>query len=86
MKKGDVVATLYKDAGTEEGKLVHLHFEMRHGWNIKDRMCNSESIFPSIAKYRATPQGSPDFKILGLTQQPEIYIANFKKLLVNNGS
>jgi len=83
VKKGDVVATLYKDAGNEEGKLVHLHFRMRHGWNVRDRKCNPESIFPSIAKYRATPQGSPDFKVLGLQDQPEIYIANFKKLLVN---
>ena len=83
VKKGDVVATLYKDAGNEKGKLVHLHFEMRHGWNIKDRKCNPESVFPLIAQYRATPQGNPDFRVSGLQEQPEIYIANFKKLLVN---
>ena len=86
VKKGDVVGTLHKDEGSEEGKLVHLHFEMRQSWYVRDRKCNPESIYPSIIRYRAEPQGSPDFKILGMNEQPEKYIANFKKLLVDNGS
>jgi len=85
VKKGDIVAALHKDEGDEEGKLVHLHFGLSHGWNVRDRECNPELIYPSIARYRATPQGSPDFRVSGLQEQPEIYIANFKKLLVGNG-
>lgn len=84
VKKGDIVATLHKDEGEEEGKLVHLHFELSHGWDVSDRKCNPELIYPSIGKYRAEPQGSPDFQILSLPKQPEIRIANFNKLLVNN--
>ena len=85
VKKGDVIANLYKDEGNEEGKLVHLHFEMRHGWNVRDRLVNPALIFPEINKYKAEPQGNPDFQILGLPEQPKKYIANFKKLLVDNG-
>src|SRR3989338_1459453 len=84
VKKGDVVATLYKDEVNVEGKLVHLHFEMRNAWNVKDRIMNPATIFPQIDTYRAVPQGNPNFRILGLEKQPEIYIANFKKLLVDN--
>ena len=85
VKKGDIVATLYKDDGNEEGKLVHLHFEMTHdGWSIKDRICNPESIYQSITKYRAEPQGNAKFRILGLEKQPEIHIAYFRKLLTQN--
>ena len=83
VKKGDVVAILYKDAGNEEGKLVHLHFEMSHGWDVKDRKVDPVSLFPQIEKYRAEPQGSKNFQISDLSEQPEISIANFKELLVD---
>lgn len=84
VKKGDVVGTLYKDEGNEKGRLVHLHFGMSHGWSVKDRKCNPELIYPSIARHRAEPQGSPDFRILGMNEQPEIYIANFNEMFVND--
>lgn len=84
VKKGEIIGTLYKDKGSEEGRLVHLHFELTHGWYVKDRKCNPELIYPSLTRYRAEPQGSTYFKILGMNKQPEIYIANFKKLLVDN--
>ncbi len=85
VKKGEVIATLYKDEGNEIGRLVHLHFMITHGWNVKDRYCNPEEIYPLIAKYRAEPQGSLDCKIAGLEKQPKIYIANFKEVTVNTG-
>lgn len=84
VKKGDIVATLHKDIGNEVGRLVHLHFELTHGWNVRDRKCNPESIYPTLVRYRCEPQGSLDFRISGLPKQPKIYIANFKRLLVNN--
>ncbi|MBL7100799.1 MAG: M23 family metallopeptidase [Nanoarchaeota archaeon] len=85
VKKGDVIATGYKDGGYKGvGRLVHLHFEMRNSCNIKDGIVNPATFFPQIDRYRATPQGSPEFQILGLSEQPEIYTAHFKKVLVNN--
>ncbi|MEK6947968.1 MAG: M23 family metallopeptidase [Nanoarchaeota archaeon] len=84
VKKGDIIATLYKDEGSDEGKLVHLHFEMRNGWEINDRIVNPETIFHRLNQYSAIPQGNPEFKILGLEKQPDIHLANFKKLLVDN--
>ena len=89
VRKGEVIATLHKDEGDEEGKLVHLHFELANGWNHGSRIkraVNPELIYSKLANYKAEPQGSPDFQILGLQKQPEIYIANFKKLLVDNRS
>ncbi len=99
VKKGDIIGTLHKDKG-EEGKLVHLHFELSHGWNTEDRICNPESIYSSITRYRAKPQSSLDFRVyemkfettpiyefsemIILPEQPKIHIANFKKLLINN--
>ncbi len=84
VKKGDIIATLYKDPGDEEGQLVHLHFQMWHGWNTGNRMCNPEDIYPSIRKNKAYPQGSSDFRILGFYRKPDIHIANFKRLLTDN--
>lgn len=88
VKKGDVVGTLYKDEGNEEGKLVHLHFELTNGWNFggrRQRAVNPEEIYSDIGRApRANPQGSKNFTIDGLKQQPRIIIADFKNLLVNN--
>lgn len=88
VKKGDIIGTLYKDEGNEEGKLVHLHFELINGWNFgsrRQRAVNPEQIYSEIGTApRANPQGRRDFTLDGLKQQPKIIIANFKNLLVNN--
>lgn len=84
VKKGDVIANLYKDPGNEIGKLVHLHFELTNGWNVKNRKVNPAIIFPILNKYRAIPQGEENFIIEGLSKQPKILISNFKKLLLGN--
>ena len=83
VKKGDIIATLYKDPGSEEEKLVHLHFELRNGWGIKNRDVDPATIFPKINEYSAEPQGKENFVISGL-KRPNIIIANFKKLLLDN--
>ena len=82
VKKGEIVATLHKDDGSEEGKLVHLHFELHHGWDIIDRDCNSEAIYSAIVRYRAEPQKSLNFRITGVEEQPQLEIAHFKKLRI----
>jgi len=84
VKKGDMIATLYKDFGYEEGKLVHLHFGLTNARDVKKRNVDPVSIFPIIGKYKAEPQGTIDFQIQDMKKQPEICIANFKRLLVNN--
>jgi murein DD-endopeptidase MepM/ murein hydrolase activator NlpD len=38
VKKGDVIATLYKDPGNKEGRLVHLHFTLAHAEEIRPRL------------------------------------------------
>lgn len=84
VKKGDRIATLYKDSGYKKGRLVHLHFELTHGWDVKNRCdVNPADIYNNIAKFIAKPQGSKNFKIFGLKKQPRIHIANFKILRVN---
>jgi len=84
VKKGDVIATLHKDEGENERNLVHLHFEMSNGWNIRDRNVNPEDIYPLIRTPKAESQGSKDFRLIDFQEQPRIIIANFKKLLVDN--
>ncbi len=88
--KGDVIATLHKDSGNEEGRLVHLHFGLTNGWNnvryvakARHYRVDPATIFPSIAKPEAQPQGETSFQIPGLENQPELHIAHFKRLLVN---
>lgn len=82
VKKGDVIATLYKDPRNDTGRLVHLHFLLSSGWDIRPRSVDPSDIFPEIKGLVVEPQGRKEFKILGSDTQPEIYIANFKNLQV----
>jgi len=77
VKKGDVIATLYKDSGNKEGRLVHLHFLLTNAWEKKPREIDPLYVFPGLAEQR-----SKDFKISKLSPQPHIRIANFKDLRV----
>ncbi len=40
VQKGDVLATLHKDRGNTEGKLVHLHFALLDGWGTHGTAIN----------------------------------------------
>jgi len=82
VKKGDIIAILYKDPGNYKGKLVHLHFELTNGWDIKNRYVDPISIFPILAGYNAEPQYKQKFKISGIKKQPRISIANFRNLRI----
>ncbi len=85
VKKGEIIATLYKDSGNEEGRLVHLHFVLSNGWSVEDRInVHPSDIFLNVDKYIAKPQGSSDFQIKDLKRQPEIHQANFKKLRIGD--
>ena len=70
VKKGEIIATLYGDK-KDEGRFVHLHFEMTNGWNIKNRRVDPSTIFPLLSKFKAEPQGSKYFYIHGLERQPK---------------
>jgi hypothetical protein len=84
VKKGEIIATLHKDKGCVEGRLIHLHFWLEHAWGVPRREeVNPEEIFPEINELRAEPQGKTDFQIPTLEKQPEIYIANFRRLRLN---
>ena len=78
MRKGDIIAKLYKDPGNEEGRLVHLHFALVQ--DIRD-LVDPAYIFPEITELVASPERkTKGFKIRGLKYKPNIVIANFKKL------
>lgn len=92
VKKGDIIATLYKDPGEYEGRLVHLHFNLvsaygTRGTSITGGGLNSRADDPmvidsSIYKYSAIPQGNKNFTVAELPNV-EIKIANFSVLKVN---
>lgn len=79
VKRGDVIGKLYKDEENNQGRLVHLHFELV---DSKKREIPIEDIYPSLKYPRAVPQGDKRFKLLGFEKQPKIKIANFRRLLV----
>ena len=81
VKKGEVIGSLYKDRGHEEGKLVHLHFMLASD-ALGTYFTNPATMFKSLEDIVADPQGDPDFRVIGLGYQPEIVIANFRKVQV----
>lgn len=83
VKKGDIIATLYKDEGSLEGNLVHLHFSLTHGWNkpVTSDEVDPARLYPSLVQLTAHPQGRISFTVFGLEYNPEIKIANFEKLI-----
>ncbi len=80
VKKGDVIATLHKDNGSSEGRLVHLHLCL-YDWpeNIKRRGIDPEQIFPEVARLKAYPQGRKNFSIPN-GKKIKVVHANFRNL------
>lgn len=83
VKRGEIIANLYKDSGIEIGRLVHLHFELSNGWNIRPRKIDPASIFLGIDQIIAIPQGNKNFQIPQLRVLQQVKIANFKDIIVN---
>lgn len=92
VKKGDVVGTLYKDPGTDSGRLVHLHLTLfsamgtrgtaaHAGLPFVKRMDDPRIIDESIYKYNAEPQGNLNFTIAEFPKA-KILQAHFKHLKV----
>lgn len=88
VEKGDVIGTLHRDSGTEEGRLVHLHLSLVNGWNsngggLHNRLQDPALIDPSI--YDLTPETQDwkpfDPRPLGAKA---LYVANFDVVRVNN--
>lgn len=92
VKKGDVIAELYKDPGEEEGRLVHLHLRLISGWGTRGtsimgggtniRMDDPGVIDESIYKYSAEPQGNSNFNVPSLPNS-EVKTKNFRTIKVN---
>lgn len=81
VKKGEVIARIHADPGTERGRLVHLHFTLENWMGTEDfTETDPTSIFPRLNDLVAQPQGSLDFRIEQLQQQPPIIIANYREL------
>jgi murein DD-endopeptidase MepM/ murein hydrolase activator NlpD len=93
VKKGDVIATLYKDPDGEKGRLVHLHLSLISGWGTRGtpimggsknkRLDDPKFISEEIYKYSAEPQGNSNFSVPTISDA-RVEIANFKKVNVNN--
>lgn len=84
VKKGDVIGTLYKDPGEEEGRLVHCHLELTHGWDKgsnQNRRANPAVLDSSLYRFNAVPQGSVNFSI-PLLPEVKIDYANFRVVKV----
>lgn len=90
VKRGDVIAELYKGPEGDEGPLVHLHLSLVNGGARETlamgrksylRMVNPGLIDPSIYGLNANPQGSANFKIPNLPDA-QIEIAHFKRVRV----
>lgn len=88
VKKGDVIAELYKDEGYKVGRLVHLHLMLVDGWGTHGsgwqgglplRVQNPRLIDDSIYNFAAEPQGLTHFKVPQLPSV-KIEIANFEEL------
>ncbi len=82
VKRGESIATLYKDPGDTIGRLVHLHFEICREWGYRERGIDPAILFPELARISCVPQGALDFTVEGLTYQPKVEIANFQELRV----
>lgn len=92
VKKGDVIGTLYKDPGLNEGRLVHLHLELMSGWGTRGssvmgggrdkRQDDPKIISQELYKFNAEPQGNSHFTVPSLKEMP-VQIANFAKVRVN---
>lgn len=92
VKKGDVIATLYKDSDGEEGRLVHLHLNLISGWGTRGtsiiggaknkRLDDPRYISEEIYKYNAEPQGNANFSVPTLPNA-KVETANFKKVRIN---
>lgn len=92
VKKGDVIATLHKDPGVEEGRLVHLHLTLTSGWgahgssqygsNLSERLEDPKLVDADIYRFSATPQGSANFQVQNL-QNTKTELAHFKQVNVN---
>ena len=91
VRKGDIIGSLYKDPGMDEGRLVHLHLETISGWGTKGssilgggknlRYDDPAILDESIYNLKTDPQGSSDFSI-PLLDNPKIKLANFNKIRV----
>lgn len=81
VKKGEVIARIHADQGAQKGRLVHLHFGLEIWEGTEDfEDVDPASIFAGLNDLVAQPQGSLDFRIEQLSQQPRIIIANYKQL------
>lgn len=93
VKKGDIIAELYKDPDGPEGRLVHLHMRLISGWGtrgtsvmgggLKVRTDDPKLLSEDIYRHLAKPQGKSTFIIPSLPQA-KIEFANFKKIRVND--
>lgn len=87
IKKGDPIATLYKDPGEDVGRMVHLHLELLLGkWDPSANCIRNHSwINPgvqnwSLYQYIAKPEESVDITVEGL---PDVTIeqAHFRQIV-----
>ncbi len=84
VKKGDIIAKLYKDPGGAAGRLVHLHFTLSNGWEVKDRILvdPERTIYANTGFLHAKPQGSLNFQLAELGKNQPVTIANFRTIKI----
>lgn len=93
VKKGDDLGTLYKDQGDQEGRLVHLHLELRdgfgtHGTNpvfgggLNKRIQDPVILDKGIYQYKTQPQGSTKFIVPELPKA-KIETVHFRNVRAN---
>jgi FkbH-like protein len=79
VKKGQEIATLYKDLSGGEGRLIHLHFSVTNGWKSKNRLLvdPEKGVYAGVNFLHALPERGRSFRIVELSDVPPVITANF---------
>ena len=94
IKQGEIIGTLFKDPGNQQGRLVHLHLELIDGWGthgtnavlgggLNKRLRDPIILEDNLKKHQAIPQGSSQFTVPGLPDS-NIITAHFQRVLIKN--
>ncbi|MEK7680120.1 MAG: peptidoglycan DD-metalloendopeptidase family protein, partial [Deltaproteobacteria bacterium] len=87
VRKREIIGKLYKDPGSEKGRLVHLHLELGNAWS----MTRLRGVDPALILFArenlpvCLPQGNAHFTISG-RENTSIRIANFRNLRLDSAS
>lgn len=78
VRRGDIIAALYKREGNDIGNLVHLHFELRNRFQTES--VDPRVIDDSLYAFNMIPPTSPKFDIPELPGGIPFEVAHFRRV------